>query len=247
MSEKNVPSLEVGIWAQYGDFFEQVSINKDQIKIKIKIKWYSHIVQDTPATMWIPRTQTLSTGPILLTWLNGNLGNLKAKEQVNVTKCTKMSWSMRCRNLTYVSNIDRWFIKHLLPHMSDKTNLWQCLNIAVLCCNYTCSLPTCFSNIKLSCWCASNVWRLRRALSMSLSEMTTAHATVGLILSQRNGREQVGSVGETKLFLWHQLALVCTRASVHLGRAWTNTPTHGKGTDAFPKCMCASKKRRTDG
>lgn len=114
---KNVTSLEVGIWAQYGDFLKQVCINKDQIKIKIKMKWYSHIVQDTPATMWIPRTQTLSTGPILLTWLNGNLGNLKAKEQVNVTKCTKMSCSMRCKNLTYVSNTDRWFIKHLLYHI----------------------------------------------------------------------------------------------------------------------------------
>lgn len=46
---------------------------------------YSHVMQDTPAAVWIPGAQTLSTCPVLLTWLDGNLGNLKAHEKVRVT------------------------------------------------------------------------------------------------------------------------------------------------------------------
>lgn len=42
-------------------------------------------MQDTPATVWVPRAQTLSTGPILLTRLDGNLCNLKAHAKVRVT------------------------------------------------------------------------------------------------------------------------------------------------------------------
>lgn len=69
-----------------------------------------------------------------------------------------------------------------------------------------------------------------------MCEMSTAQATVAFILSQRNSSEQVGSVGQRKLFLCHQWALVCTRASVHLGRACTNTPTDGGVvTDDFLK------------
>lgn len=56
--------------------------------------------------------------------------------------------------------------------------------------------------------------------------MSTAHATVAFILSQRNSSEQLGSVGQRKLSFCHQWAFVCTRASVHLGRACANTPTH---------------------
>ena len=37
---------------------------------------YSHVVQDTPATVGVSRTQTLSTCPILLTRLNGDLCHL---------------------------------------------------------------------------------------------------------------------------------------------------------------------------
>lgn len=77
---------------------------------------------------------------------------------------------------------------------------------------------------------------------MSACEMSTAQATVAFILSQGNTTEQVGSVGKRKLFLCHQWALVCTGASVHLGRAYTNTPTHaGEVTDAFLKRVCASQ------
>ena len=45
---------------------------------------YSHVVQDTPAAVWIPGAQTLSTCPVLLTGLDGNLGDLKADEKVRV-------------------------------------------------------------------------------------------------------------------------------------------------------------------
>lgn len=47
---------------------------------------YSHIMQDTPAAVWIPGAQTLSTGPILLARLDGNLGDLKANEKVRCTQ-----------------------------------------------------------------------------------------------------------------------------------------------------------------
>lgn len=67
-------------------------------------------------------------------------------------------------------------------------------------------------------------------------EMSTVRATVAFILSQRTRSEQVGSVGQRKLLLCHQWALVCTGASVHLSGACTNTPTHGEAaTDAFLK------------
>lgn len=42
-------------------------------------------MQDTPATMWIPRAETLSTRPVLLTGLDGNLGDLKADDRFRVT------------------------------------------------------------------------------------------------------------------------------------------------------------------
>lgn len=47
--------------------------------------------------------------------------------------------------------------------------------------------------------------------------------------------EQLGSVGKTNLFFCHQWVFVCTRASVHLGMACANTPTHGGVTDVFLK------------
>lgn len=51
----------------------------------LKTEGYSHIMQDTPAAVWIPGAQTLATGPVLLTRLDGNLGNLQAQEKVRVT------------------------------------------------------------------------------------------------------------------------------------------------------------------
>lgn len=41
-------------------------------------------MQNTPATVGVPRAQALSTGPVLLTWLNGNLGDLQAQQVVKV-------------------------------------------------------------------------------------------------------------------------------------------------------------------
>lgn len=41
----------------------------------------------------------------------------------------------------------------------------------------------------------------------------------------------MGSVGERKQFVRHQLALVCTGASVRRGGGCTNTPTHGEVAD----------------
>lgn len=74
---------------------------------------------------------------------------------------------------------------------------------------------------------------------MSMGEMSTARATVAFILSQRNSSEQLGSVGQRKLFLCHQWAFVCNRASVHLGEACTNTPAHRRVvTDIFLKSVC---------
>lgn len=41
---------------------------------------YSHIVQDTPATVGVPGAQTFPTGLVLLAGLNGNLGHLQTQE-----------------------------------------------------------------------------------------------------------------------------------------------------------------------
>lgn len=40
----------------------------------------SHVVQDTPATVWVTRAQALSTVRILLTSLHRNLGHLKHRK-----------------------------------------------------------------------------------------------------------------------------------------------------------------------
>lgn len=42
-------------------------------------------MQDAPAAVRIPGAQTLPTGSVLLTRLDGNLGNLKAHGEVRVT------------------------------------------------------------------------------------------------------------------------------------------------------------------
>lgn len=55
----------------------------------MKTKEYSHIMQDTPAAVWIPRAQTFSTGSVLLTWLDGNLGNL---ENTLKGQCHAVAW-----------------------------------------------------------------------------------------------------------------------------------------------------------
>lgn len=55
----------------------------------------------------------------------------------------------------------------------------------------------------------------------------------------------MGSVGQRKLFLRHQWALVCAKASVRRGGACTNTPTHEvRVTDAF---LCSVRVRSPTG
>lgn len=39
-------------------------------------------MQDTPATVRVPRAQALSAGPVLLTRLDGHLGDLESKANV---------------------------------------------------------------------------------------------------------------------------------------------------------------------
>lgn len=79
--------------------------------------------------------------------------------------------------------------------------------------------------------------------SASLCEATTAtNATVAPRLKPtKTEKKQLGSVGERKQFVRHQLALVCTGASVRLGRGCTNTPTHGEVADVPLDVMRDSK------
>ncbi len=187
------------------------------------IEGYSHIMQDTPAAVWVPRAQTLSTGPVLLTWLNGNLGNLKAHKRVKVIvwhhkmhkkKPLGICVFVEC-SFSHTPTRD-WHNSML--HMNN--NIYNNVNIL------------CWPNVLYGVMCL----KCLGAQCPCMCEMSTAQATVAFILSQRNSSEQVGSVGQRKLFLCHQWALVCTRASVDLGRACTNTPTHGRVvTDDFLK------------
>lgn len=86
--------------------------------------------------------------------------------------------------------------------MLDKTNLWQCLNKATECCNYTCSLPHVLhrhESFMLMCCGVSGgaapppTPPLPPAPSASLCEATTAtNATVALVLSQQKQKRTGG-------------------------------------------------------
>lgn len=212
-------------------------------------------MQHTPAAVWIPGAQTLSTGPVLLTWLDGNLGDLKTHERVRVTAqheklkqdAQKQPLGVRvyARESSFSrTSMDDWASVYLSTHFKLKHKTNQILSMATfkyVTVTYTGFLPMYVTTMSMSYVALiHNMMGLKCLLAqyprMSACEMSTAWATVAFILSQRTSREQVGSVGQRKLLLCHQWALVCTGASVHLSGACTNTPTHGDAaTDAFLK------------
>ena len=61
---------------------------------------YSHVVQDTPATVGVPGAQALSTRPVLLTRLDGHLGDLETQgvEKVSVLVLTEHTSFFLCLN-----------------------------------------------------------------------------------------------------------------------------------------------------
>lgn len=173
-------------------------------------------MQNTPAAVRVPGAQTLSARPVLLAWLDGNLCNLKTHGRVKVTaqpgKYHKMYTNKSEGMLNTVTR--QQIINQAFPFTQKNHSFaelekhWK--NSVLLSVTQRCSS----FGIKTMLMFYVNLMCLSALCPhMSACKMSTAQATVAFIVSQRNSSEQLGPVGRRKLFLCHQWAFVCTRAS----------------------------------